>query len=126
MNAGTTRRCDCGQDLSALAAESERQSQAKVAVTTQAEAHQQAAREELRRCPKCGGLMETGFLYSIDSVGEMVTKTCERIGWMAGNAFETSTEKVLWVLPVITQTNPRREMTASRCPSCALVELYAR
>jgi hypothetical protein len=80
-----------------------------------------------RRCTKCGGgPVEDGFLYSIDSVGEQAHTTFERIGWMAGNKFERRTVgKFLWVIPVTSNTNPRREMTASRCASCGLVELYA-
>jgi hypothetical protein len=134
MNAGTARCCKCGQDLSALAAVTEAQSQAKVDVTTQAQAIQEGlslpqrvASGVVGRCTKCGGPVEDGFLYSIDSVGEHARTTFERIGWMAGSQLQERTvTKIFWVIPVTTVNNPRHEMTASRCASCGLVELYAR
>jgi predicted nucleic-acid-binding Zn-ribbon protein len=77
-----------------------------------------------RKCPRCGGAMEDGFLCSDNSVGEFgqITRV-ERCGWMAGDDFQS--KKVGW-LKVDVLTNQRRTLTASRCMSCGLTELYAR
>jgi hypothetical protein len=80
---------------------------------------------EERKCTKCGGLMEDGFLYSYDSVGEGAVTVPVRTGWMAGDEFQTQQVGVL-ILKRDVVINQRRNMTASRCTSCGLVELYAR
>ena len=80
---------------------------------------------ELRKCAKCGGDLEDGFLWSQDSIGEHAIAQVARGGWMAGADFEH--EKVgTWPLRVEVPANRRRTLTASRCVSCGLVELYAR
>ena len=80
---------------------------------------------EDRKCLRCGGPMEDGFLCADNSVGEYAMNRVERCGWMAGSNLEC--EKVgVWPLKVEVPANPRRTLTASRCTSCGLVELYAR
>jgi hypothetical protein len=70
--------------------------------------------------------MEDGFLCSDNSIGDVgqVTRV-ERCGWMAGDDFQTEKAGV-WPLKVAVLTNKRRTLTASRCTSCGLLELYAR
>src|SRR5262245_29183013 len=110
VNPETSRRCDCGQDLSAVAAQVEERPR-------EGGVPQQSADDESRRCAKCGGPLEAGFLYGIDSVGETAQTRIERVGWMAGDEIQKREERVLWVIKVPVETNPRRQLTASRCAS---------
>jgi predicted nucleic-acid-binding Zn-ribbon protein len=80
---------------------------------------------EERKCLKCGGLMEDGFLWSNNSVGDHCITSVERCGWMAGADFQNE-EVGIWPLKISVTANQRRELTASRCTSCGLVEFYAR
>ena len=83
---------------------------------------------EERKCTKCGGLMEDGLLYSMDfvSVGEQFSERVERTGWMAGDEIKTG-QVGFWPFKRERSVvaNPHK-LTASRCTSCGLVELYAR
>jgi hypothetical protein len=80
-----------------------------------------------RKCLRCGGAMEDGFLCSVNSLGEygQVTRV-ERCGWMAGDDFQYKSVTVFWPIKTEVPTNERRTLTASRCVSCGLTELYAR
>jgi hypothetical protein len=80
---------------------------------------------EDRKCLRCGGPTEDGFLWSNNSVGEYHMATAERCGWMAGDDLQHEKAGV-WFLKIDVPTNPRRRLTAARCTSCGLVELYAR
>ena len=80
---------------------------------------------EDRKCLRCGGVMEDGFLWSQSFIGEHAMTRLDRCGWMAGQDLEY--EKVgIWPLKVSVPANQRRTVTASRCTSCGVVELYAR
>jgi hypothetical protein len=80
---------------------------------------------EDRKCLRCGGSMEDGFLWANNSVGEHAMSYEERCGWMAGSDWEH--KKVgIWPLKVDVATNQRRTLAASRCTSCGMVELYAK
>jgi predicted nucleic-acid-binding Zn-ribbon protein len=79
---------------------------------------------EERKCTKCGGMMEDGFLYNNDSRDSGFTWQ-DRVGWMAGGDFQNK-EVGMWPLKISVPTNQRRQLTASRCTSCGLVEFYAR
>src|SRR5215218_7841468 len=79
---------------------------------------------EDRKCPKCGGPTEAGFVWATNSVGEVGATRVERCGWMAGGDLEYKKVGV-WPLKVEVPTNERRPLTASRCTACGLVEFYA-
>ena len=80
---------------------------------------------EERKCLRCGGPMEDGFLWTDNSVGEHAVTRVERCGWMAGAGLRY--EKVgMWPMRIEVPANERRSLTASRCTLCGLVELFAR
>jgi hypothetical protein len=80
---------------------------------------------EERKCVRCGGAMENGFLCSDNSIGDHAITRVERSGWMAGDGFQF--EKVgVWILKTSVVSNLRRSLTASRCTSCGVLELFAR
>ena len=77
------------------------------------------------KCLRCDGPMETGFIWSNNTVGgEFSLNHDERCGWMAGDELEH--EKTgIWPLRVEVTTNQRRTLKALRCTQCGRLELYA-
>jgi hypothetical protein len=75
---------------------------------------------EERKCTKCGGLMEGGFLHDKGRVGETFVTGPEQIGWMAGDDLQYRTG---WFGNTV--TNQHHKVTASRCTSCGFLEMYA-
>jgi hypothetical protein len=74
------------------------------------------------RCPKCEGLMETGFIPEVAHPTLLVSS------WYPGAPKETDVEvfgvKVSKWLDI--DWKAARPVTAHRCESCGFIELYAR
>jgi len=69
--------------------------------------------------------MEDGLLWSENSIGEHAMSKTERCGWMAGAEMEYK-QIGAWIFKTHIAANPRRTLSASRCTSCGLVDLYAK
>ena len=73
------------------------------------------------QCARCGGKLEEGFFYGVDAVGEAGIGHPSGLGWMAGEAIRHEggffTKRV---------ANPTLALTALRCTTCGLTELFAR
>ena len=80
--------------------------------------------DEERKCARCGGQMEEGFLYNLDTVGDHPpVTTFAQVGWMAGNELNRQHPDA-WIFKggIV---NTRRKIIAWRCTACAVVELAA-